>query len=79
LRALAALPARDEAGSTAKGRLKMKAFLAALLFFGVALTATGFVFREAISYTATEAYSTPSARVGHVNPVDGRLGWTPDH
>lgn len=55
----------------------MKAFFAAAAFFGLALAGTGLVY-EQMAYTATEAYSEESARVGHVNPVDGRLGWSPD-
>ena len=55
----------------------MKMFLTAAAFFGLSLTATGF-FYEQIEYTATEAFSLESARVGHENPVDGRLGWSPD-
>ena len=55
----------------------MKAFLAAAVFFGLALAGTG-LFYEQVEYTATEAYSAESVRVGHENPVDGRLGWSPD-
>jgi hypothetical protein len=55
----------------------MKMFLAAVLFFGLAVAVTGFIY-EQVSYTASEAFSTESARVGHTNPVDGRLGWSPD-
>ena len=52
----------------------MKAFLLSLATFVVLVAATGFVY-VAASLTATEAYSRDSARVGHDNPVDGRLGW----
>lgn len=55
----------------------MKTFLTAAVFFGVALAVTAFVY-EQVEYSATEAFSRDSARVGHVNPVDGRLGWSPD-
>lgn len=55
----------------------MKTFLAAAVFVVVAVAVSGFVY-ESIEYTATEAFSMESARVGHVNPVDGRLGWSPD-
>jgi hypothetical protein len=55
----------------------MKVFLASGVFFGLALAGTGLVY-ERIAYSATEAYSAESARVGHDNPVDGRLGWSPD-
>lgn len=52
----------------------MKAFLVSLATFAVLVAGTGFVY-VAASLTATEAYSRESARVGHDNPVDGRLGW----
>lgn len=55
----------------------MKTFLAALAAFAVLVAVTGFAF-ERINYTATEAYSADSARVGRENPVGGRLGWSPD-
>ena len=55
----------------------MKTFLTAAVFFGLVLTATAFLY-EQLEYTATEAFTTESARVGHENPVDGRLGWSPD-
>ncbi|WP_375262163.1 hypothetical protein [Palleronia sp.] len=55
----------------------MKTFLTAAAFFAVSLVVSGFVY-EQIEYTATEAYSRDTARVGHDNPVDGRLGWSPD-
>lgn len=53
----------------------MKAFVASVVFFVVAVAISGFVY-SSISTTATEVYSLDSARVGHTNPVDGRLGWT---
>lgn len=52
----------------------MKAFLLSAAIYGVLVAVTGFVF-VAASLTATEAYSRDSVRVGHDNPVDGRLGW----
>lgn len=55
----------------------MKTFLAAAIFYAVGVAVTGFLY-ERVSYSATEAYSTDTVRVGHVNPVDGRLGWSPD-
>lgn len=55
----------------------MKTFLAAALFFVAAVAVSGLVY-ENIEYSATEAFSMESARVGHDNPVGGRLGWSPD-
>lgn len=55
----------------------MKAFLAALLFVAIGMIVTGAVY-ETFTLTASEAYSRPSARVGHDNPAGGRLGWSPD-
>lgn len=52
----------------------MKAFLLSVAIYAVLVAVTGFVFVTA-SLTATEAYSRDSVRVGHDNPVDGRLGW----
>lgn len=54
----------------------MKAFLAALAFFCIALIATGIVYRYGISVTATEAYSRDSARPGE-SGAEGRAGWDP--
>ena len=53
----------------------MKAFLAALVFFCLALVATGLVFRYG-AYTAAEAYSLDSARPGG-GGGEGRPGWDP--
>lgn len=55
----------------------MKAFLSATAFVLVVMGITAAAF-EMLTLTATEAYSTSSVRVGHENPVDGRLGWSPD-
>lgn len=55
----------------------MKAFLSSLAFVLVSMGLTAAVF-EGFALTATEAHSTSSVRVGHENPVDGRLGWSPD-
>lgn len=55
----------------------MKAFLSATVFVLALMAVTGVIF-EVFTVTATEAYSTESVRVGHENPVDGRLGWAPD-
>jgi hypothetical protein len=52
----------------------MKAFLLSVAIYAVLVAVTGFVFVTA-NLTATEAYSRDSVRVGHDNPVDGRLGW----
>ena len=55
----------------------MRAFIASVVFFIAAVAVSGFVYTS-VSATATEVFSLDSARVGHVNPVDGRLGWTPE-
>lgn len=55
----------------------MKAFLSSLAFVLVSMGITAIVF-EAFTLSSTEAYSTSSVRVGHENPVGGRLGWSPD-
>ncbi|MCA1940049.1 MAG: hypothetical protein LDL26_03545 [Caenispirillum bisanense] len=55
----------------------MKAFLASVAFVLAVMAVTGVAF-ELFAVSATSAYSRDSARVGHENPVDGRLGWSPD-
>ncbi len=53
----------------------MKAFVASVVFFVAAVAISGFVYTS-FSATASEVFSLDSVRVGHDNPVDGRLGWT---
>lgn len=55
----------------------MKAFLASVAFVLAVMAVTGVAF-ELFAVSATSAYSRDSARVAHENPVDGRLGWSPD-
>jgi hypothetical protein len=53
----------------------MKAFLLALVFFALAVVATGFVLDEMATVTATEAYSTESARPEGGEVENRGLGW----
>ncbi len=54
----------------------MKSFLAALLFFAAVLTAAlvGYPF---LGVSSSDAFARDSARVDHLAPRDGRLGWMP--
>jgi hypothetical protein len=54
----------------------MKAFLLALVFFGVALVATSYVFRNMIDRPAVETFSMESARPEH-GGGEHRKGWEP--
>jgi hypothetical protein len=52
----------------------MKAFLLALVFFGVVLVGTGYVFRNVIDQPALDKFSTESARPEH-GGGEHRHGW----
>lgn len=52
----------------------MKSFVAAALFFVAAVAATGLVY-QGLGENSSEVYSSESARVDHLAPLDGRLGW----
>jgi hypothetical protein len=52
----------------------MKAFLAAALFFAVALAISA-IFFSGMSTSTSEAFSVQNARIDHIAPRDGRLDW----
>ena len=52
----------------------MKAFLAALVFYGVATVATGFVLESLLARQSVDAFSTEGARPGHEGDANER-GW----
>jgi len=54
----------------------MKAFLLALVFFGVALVATGYIFSGLFDRAAVETFSMESARPEH-GGGEHRKGWEP--
>lgn len=53
----------------------MKVFLLALVFVVVAVVVTGFVLEDAATVTATQAYSTESARPGLGDVEERGAGW----